>query len=169
MPVAAQEMFDSLYGELQRIATACLRRERPGHTLIPAAIVHEAYLRLRGMATLAECGKTRFLAVAASSIREVLVDHARHRQALKRGGGWDRVSISEATGEQAPLAFEVLALEQALTKLAIDYPRAAKIVELRFFGGLEEREIAIELSLSRTTIQAEWRFARAWLHRELAP
>ncbi|MBT8467434.1 MAG: sigma-70 family RNA polymerase sigma factor, partial [Deltaproteobacteria bacterium] len=137
------------------------------HTLMPSAVVNEAYLRLRDRASLFDGGQTQFLAIATRTMHQVLVDHARRRGARKRGGGWDRISISDSVGATDHQLLNTLALEQALEKLAVDHARAARIVELRFFAGLEEREIAAELDVSRTTVQGEWRFARAWLHREL--
>ncbi|MEM7200178.1 MAG: ECF-type sigma factor [Planctomycetota bacterium] len=158
-------LFARLYDRLYSVADDCLRRGRD-HSLQPAGVVHEAYLRLVDCESLGVADRSRFLAAAARTMRQVVVDHARRRRAHKRGGGggWQRITWCEAVAPVAGPRLDLLALDQALDELAAAHPRAAKIVELRFFGGMAEREIAAHLSLSRTTVQGEWRFARAWLH-----
>ena len=163
----ADGLFVELYGELGDMASALLRRELRDHTLPPAALVHEAWLRLGAGSSGLAADRTRFLAVAGRAMRQLLVEHARRRAADKRGGGWDRISICSGLSGEEQSVIDMLELELALSRFAKLHPRAAHIVELRFFAGLEEREVAIELELSRTTVQADWRMARAWLHREL--
>lgn len=163
----ARLLFARLYDELLRAAEDRLRREPAHHTLQPAAVVHEAYMRLSDGVSLSETERTRFLAVAGRTMQQVLVDHARRRGSQKRGARWHRITLSESVAPAGKTEIDVLVLDQALAQLSRVHERAARIVELRFFGGLEEREVARELGVSRTTVQAEWRLARAWLHREL--
>ena len=161
-------MLESLSRELRRVAARKLRRHGRDHTLQPSAVVHEAYLRLAGKDPITYGDRPRFLAMAARAMHEVLVDHARRRDARKRGGGRQRVTLVESMVGSQPNAVDILALDEALEELAQNHERPTKIVKLRFFGGLTEQEISAELSLSRTTVQGEWRFARAWLYQRLA-
>ncbi len=154
---------------LHRLAEAALRRERVGHTLQPTALVHEAWLRLHSGREGRFSDETHFQAVAATALREVLVDHARRRAAGKRGGSWTRVTLSDDVSFGGPAGLDVLALEEALEALSAEDARAARVVELRFFGGLTTGETAAVLDVSRRTVDADWRFARAWLMRALAP
>ena len=163
---SAERLFVRLYHELLQIAEDQLRREPRDHTLQPSAVVNEAYLRLVGAPELAEDERTAFIGVAARAMHQVLVDHARRRHAAKRGGGWRQVTLSEGAATAQAQSVDILILQQALAKLQARHPRGARIVELRFFGGLDERAIARELGVSRTTVQGDWRWARAWLHRE---
>lgn len=153
----AQLAYDALRG----LAAAYLRRERSDHTLQPTALVHEAYLKL------ADAGdwnsQTHFQAVASNSMRQILVDHARARLAAKRGGGWLRVTLSAITPESRPDDVDLLALDEAMTALAALDERKARIVELRFFGGLTCVESADVVGVAPKTAEADWYFARAWL------
>jgi RNA polymerase sigma factor (TIGR02999 family) len=161
-----EELSRKVYTELRALAAQHLRREAPGHTLQPTALVHEAWLRLRGVAG-AGADRERFLALASRTIRHILVDHARARRAQKRGGGERRLTLADDVfADQGP-GLEVLALEEALEKLAELHPRQAQVVELRFFGGLEVAEVARALAVSQRTAEGDWTVARAWLRREL--
>lgn len=156
-----------MYAELHAIAGHHLRRERPGHTLQPTALVHEAYLRLVGGTVLAATNRVHFMRAASRAMRQALVDHARARNAQKRGGAL-QVTLDDAiAGEETPI-LDMLALDDALTRLAAAEPRWAHVVELKFFGGLEVPDIAETLGVSPATVKRDWQFARAWLKRELA-
>jgi RNA polymerase sigma factor (TIGR02999 family) len=160
-----------VYEELRTIAAAQLRGERQEHTLQPTALVHEAYLRLSEQRRRQWKERRQFFAVASRLMRQVLVDHARARAAAKRGGEATRIEVTslDALGEiaAAPQVFDVLPLDEALTRLAALQPRLAKVVELRFFGGLEVEETATLLDCSPRTVKRDWALARAWLIREL--
>ena len=174
---AAEKLMAAVYDEMRGLARGYLKRERPDHTLQPTALVHEAYLRLADQNRLSWRGRTHFFAVGAQIMRRLLVDHARRRGRVKRGGDWLRVTLdhyaSPARGV-APLLGrdldrdQLLALDQALDKLAGLDPRQARIVELRFFAGLEVAEVAEVLQVSKRTVEGHWTHARAWLKRELA-
>ncbi len=155
-----------VYDELRRVAAAYLRRERTDHTLQPTALVHEAYLKLHARGVV-QGGRTHFLARAATAMRQILVDHARARAAAKRGGGWKKVTVSEAAALSDDGVEDVIAVNDALERLAALDPRAARIVELRFFAGLTEAEIAGELGITDRWVREQWSHARAWLRREM--
>lgn len=165
----ADRLVAGLYDELRVLAHAHLRRERVGHTLVTTALVNEAYLRLAGQAALDGVDRTRFFAVAAATMRRILVDHARRRSSLKRGAGGDVVPLDEADAllseEEAD---EVLALDEALERLAAVNPRGGAVVHHRFFGGLTLQETADVLGVSKKTVQREWIVAQAWLRKEIA-
>jgi RNA polymerase sigma factor (TIGR02999 family) len=174
---ALDALVPLVYAELRQQARRALRREGEGHTLQPTALVHEAWLRLAGQHHAQWEGRTQFFAVAAQVMRRVLVDHARARQADKRGGGAQHVSLGDAdrrpaagaAAEGASMdAVDVLALDDALTRLAALDPRKAKLVELRYFVGLSIPEAAEALGVSLATVGREWAVARLWLRRELA-
>ncbi len=150
------------------MAKLFLRHERKDHTLEPTALVHEAYLRLAHDPAFASLERERFLALAARVMRQVLVDSARAREASKRGGGLQRITLEG--GEAAVLegGVDLLALDEALKNLANLDARQHRIVEMRFFGGMTVEEVARVLCLSKRTVEAEWALARAWLSRELA-
>jgi RNA polymerase sigma factor (TIGR02999 family) len=165
---ASEALVPLLYEELRRQARRALRREREGHTLQATALVHEAWLRLDGQHDVPWESRTQFLAVAAQMMRRVLVDHARTRRALKRGGGGTQVTLGDAEHiVAAPDAVDVLALDDALARLAIMDPRKARLVELRYFAGLSIPEAAAALGVSQATVGREWAVARMWLRREL--
>lgn len=165
---ALRRVAPLVYDDLRAIAAARLRGERQEHTLQPTALVHEAYLRLSEQRRRQWKERRQFFAVASRVMRQVLVDHARARQAEKRGGEATRIEVT-ALGEIAapPEVFDILPLDEALTRLAALQPRLAKVVELRFFGGLEVEETAALLDCSPRTVKRDWALARAWLVREL--
>ncbi len=164
---AVDSWFPSIYDCLRDIARRRLMHEAPGHTLQPTALVNDAYVRLVEYDHDRWNGRAHFLAVAARILREVLVDHARRRAAAKRGKGWCRVALSEGIGAADADTVSIMALDDALTRLARDHGRAARIVELRFFSGMTIEETARVLDVSPGTVKADWRFARAWLNNEL--
>ena len=166
---ALDRLVPIVHDELRVIAARLLRRESPGHTLQPTDLVHEAYLRLAGGPSADPESRAHFLAIAARAMRQLLVDHARRRNAAKRGGGVVPVRItSEQVG--VDLSFdELLALDDALEHLAAFDPRLRQVVECRFFGGLTEQETADALGVTTRTIQRDWVKARAWLYKELYP
>src|SRR5512142_2451724 len=160
-------LVSDAYAELRRIAGAYMRHERPGQTLQPTALVHEAYLRLARQHPRFE-NRAHFCAIAARAMREILVERARARHAGKRGGGALRVTFDEGLGAPAPdSGVDLEAVDEALTRLAAIDPRQARIVELRFFGGLNVEETAAALEISAATVKRDWSVARAWLAREL--
>ena len=163
---AREALVPLVHRELRRRAAAYLRRERRDHTLQPTALVNEVYLRLLGQHRASWQNRVQFFAVAAQVMRRVLVDYARERQAAKRPGGI-RVSLDDAARVALPAECEVLMLNDALAALARLDQRQAQIVEMKYFGGLSEDDVAAVLSLSRTTITREWRSARAWLYRRM--
>lgn len=164
---AAEEALPLVYDELRRIAARELRRCRGGQTLQATALVHEVYLRLSGHEGFRLSSRTHFFALAATLIRQILVDHARRQNRLKRGGQAERVTLTETVGLVEPRAPDLLAVDEALKKLEKLDPRKAAIVELRFFAGLTLEETAEQLGISPETVSREWRRARAWLCNEL--
>ena len=169
--VPAEELFPLVYHELRRLAGFYMTREHPGHTLQPTALVHEAYLRLVDQTRTGFTGRTHFLAVGAQVMRRLLIDHARKRGAAKRGLGWRRVTLgpgSEERDAEALGAEDLLGLDAALNRLAELDERQARIVTLRFFGGLTVEEVAEAVGVSKRTVESDWRHARAWLRVELS-
>jgi len=166
---ARDRLFVVVYDELRRRASAQLRRERQGHTLRPTALVHEAYLRLMGQDRAKWQNRSQFLAIASEMMRRVLVDHARERKADKRGGAAVRVALAEDVAATDAREVDLIALDSALDELAAMDPRQGRVVEMRFFGGLDTAQIADVLDVSRATVDRDWRFARTWLYRRLAP
>lgn len=164
---AEAKLVPLVYAELRRLARHYLSVERHGHTLQPTALVHEAYLRLTKLKQIDWQNRTHFFAVSATIMRRILVDHARTVRAHKRGLGWDIVSLNEATLPPPSRAPEILALDEALTRLTVLDERQAKVVELRFFGGMNEEETANALGVSSRTVKRDWRIAKAWLFKEL--
>jgi RNA polymerase sigma factor (TIGR02999 family) len=164
---ALDRLVPAVYAELRRQAERQLRRESAGHTLQPTALVHEAYLRLVDQREAKWEGRSQFFGVAAQLMRRILVDHARGRGAAKRGGGAARVTLAEGSAEAAEGEVDVLALDEALTRLATLDARQARVVELRYFAGLGVEEVAQVLDVSPATVKREWTMARAWLRREL--
>lgn len=165
---AESQLMPLIYEELRARAADHLRREHVGHTLQPTALVHEAYLRLIDGEKVDWKGKTHFFAVAATTLRRVLVDHARAKTSQKRGGGARPLSLSEVEPISIENPTDVLDLDQAISKLAETKPRHARLVELRFFAGFSVEDAAKALEISRETAKVDWRFARAWLNRELS-
>ena len=158
-----------LYKELRRLASGCLRRERPNHTLQPTALVNEAYLRLAAQNQPGWNDRVRFLAVASHLMREVLIDYARTRNRAKRGDGLAPICIEDAGQLAAAAEVDLLALDEALDGLDRIDSQQRRIVELRYFGGLSIEETAQVLGISPATVKREWRTAKSWLHRELSP
>jgi RNA polymerase sigma factor (TIGR02999 family) len=164
---ALEELVPLVYAELRRIAGRYVRRERAGHSLQATALVHEAYIRLLKGEDLAFENRAHFLGIAARSMRQILVEHARARGAEKRGGQRQRVTLDEGVAAGGPVDVDLLALEEALERLAALNADHARIVELRFFGGLTNEETAAALDISPATVKRAWAVARAWLFREL--
>jgi RNA polymerase sigma factor (TIGR02999 family) len=164
---AEERLIPLVYAELRRIAAAHLHRESPNNPLQATALVHEAYLRLTDLNKIDWQSRSHFFAVSANVMRRILVDHARANRARKRGNGWDAVSLNEAILPSPQRAPEILALDEALTRLAVLEERQAKIVELRFFAGMSEEETGEVLGISARTVKRDWRIARAWLYKEL--
>jgi RNA polymerase sigma factor (TIGR02999 family) len=166
---AADRLASLVYGELHRIAEIAMRREDPGHTLQPTELVDEAFLRLTGHRSLTWQNRSQFYALAATTIRRILLDHARARRRIKRDHGV-RVTLDESVGhKEAPDSLDLLALDEALERLGAASPRQAKVVELRFFGGLEVEEVADVMGISPATVKRDWTFARAFLLQSLDP
>ena len=166
---ALDRLMPVVYEELRRVARAHLRNERSDHTLDATALVHEAYLRLTGLDRMSIQDRTHFLAMAARLMREVLVDHARRKRALKRGGGVTVLGLKDVGAGAEREVVDVLALDEALTDLASVDQRLGRVVELRFFAGLSIADTADALGVSSATIERDWTFAKAWLLRHLSP
>jgi RNA polymerase sigma factor (TIGR02999 family) len=164
---ALDRMIPLVYAELRRIAARSLRAERTSHTLQPTALVNEVYLRLIDVRRMSWRNRTHFLAMSARLMRRVLVDFARSRQYQKRGGGVLKVSLDEAHGVSTERGQDLVALDEALTTLSAIDERKARVIEMRFFGGLTVEETAAVLDVSRETVLRDWRLARAWLMRAL--
>jgi RNA polymerase sigma factor (TIGR02999 family) len=160
-PQAPGQLLPLVYDELRRLAAAQLAREKPGQTLDPTALVHEAFLRLAGDHRFAD--RRHFLRVAAQAMRRVLIDHARRKRCRRHGGACQRVPLSDVEPEAEPLAEDLLALDQALERFAARDPVKAELVSLRYFAGLSEEEAAAALGISRATASRYWAYARAWL------
>ena len=161
------ELFPLVYAELRRIAAREMRREKPGRTLQTTALVHEAYLRLLKDASLSFENRAHFLGIAARAMREILIEHARARSARKRGGGAVRLTVDDLVAPVPSPSIDVLALDEALQRLARLDERHARVVELRYFGGLSVEETASALGVSPATVKRAWTLARAWLFREM--
>lgn len=166
-PGAEERLIELVYRELRRIAAGYLGREARDHTLQPTALVHEAYLRLTRMDANDWQNRSHFFAVAAKLMRNILVDHARAQQSLKRGQGFVIIGLDEALHSTPSKPSEILALDEALERLANFDPRQSRIVELRFFSGLNEEETGHILGISARTVKRDWRSAKAWLYKEL--
>lgn len=164
---ATGHLVERLWDELHGLAKRMIRKQPPGHTLQATALVHEAYLRLTESERLSADDRSHFLAIAARAMRQILARHAQDRRALKRGGDWGRVSFTgnlvTVEASQAPLA-----LDYVLDRLAELDPRQARVVEMRFFAGMTYEEMAQVLEVSVSTVEREWRMARAWIRAELA-
>ena len=165
---ALDELIPLVYDELRRQAARYLRRERAGHTLQTTALIHEAYLRLVGQKDVRFQNRAHFFGVAARLMRQILVDHARTRGRAKRGGSEVRVSLTQANSVAKGSDIDLLVLDEALNRLAEIDLQQSKIVELRFFGGLNVEETAAIVGVSPATVKRDWSVARAWLHREIS-
>ena len=169
-PAAYDELTARVYSRLRAMARVRLLRERTGHTLQPTALVHETYLRLAGGTPIAWRDRVHFFGVCAELMRRILVDHARRRNADKRGGGARTVMVEdvpEAAGPDRPTTIDLLALDEALDRLKHLDARQSRIVELRFFGGLTHEQVGTVVGLAPRTVKLEWAKARTWLYREL--
>lgn len=164
---APRVLLPLVYDELRRLARHHLRAERSDHTLQSTALVHEAYLRLVKPGSLQLESRRHFFALASQLMREILVDYARSRRAAKRDGG-DRLTLDEAAELSGSKGVDLLALDDALNELAKMSPRQSRIVELKFFGGLQIGEVSDVLGVSSATVERDWAVARAWLHREIS-
>ena len=162
------ELLPLVYDELRRLAAGYLRRERPGHTLQPTALVHEAYLRMVDQSQVHWQNRAHFLGVAAQMMRRILVDHARGQKAEKRGGDFQKLSLDENIDVSGERAADLVALDEALERLAEFDPQKARVVELRFFGGLSVEETAEVLGVSAPTVKRQWRMAKAWLYGQVS-
>lgn len=167
-PDAESKLASLAYVELHRIAARCMRRERPQHTLQTTALVHEAYLGLVKMNDRTWQNRNHFFAVAAQMMRRILIDHARGRNAAKRRGFQEHMSLDDLAVRLDMDQEQLLAIDEALIRLASWDPRQSRIVEMRFFAGLTEQEISEVLGVSPRTVKREWKVARAWLHGELS-
>jgi RNA polymerase sigma factor (TIGR02999 family) len=165
---ARDKLMSLVYDELRRLAASYLRRERPGHTLQPTALVHEAYLQLIDQSQVSWESRAHFFGAAARLMRRILVDHARAHKAEKRGGGEERLELNEAIGVPEQKDLNLLALDDALSELARIDPQQSQIVELRYFGGLSIEETAAVLSISPATVKREWSMAKVWLYRQIS-
>ncbi len=164
---ALDRLVPLVHQELHRLAHNYMRREQKGHTLQTSALVNEAYLRLVDAQGVGWQNRAHFFAVSAQIMRRILVDFARSRQNLKRGGGAQRVSLDEALVVSAERGADLLALDEALGRLSSLSPRQSQVVEMRYFGGLSEEEVAEVLKVSPRTVRSDWSLARVWLYREL--
>ncbi len=164
---ALEDLLPQVYGELRRMAGNFMRRQKPGHTLQPSALVNEAYLRLINSDRVNWQNRTHFFAICAQLMRRILVDIARKKNSLKRGGNPVQVTLGEHLAASSETAEEMIALDSALERLAKFSERQARIVELRYFAGLTDEQIAEALGISSRTVRRDWTVARAWLYREL--
>jgi RNA polymerase sigma factor (TIGR02999 family) len=164
---ALGQLMPLVYDEMRRLARGYLNRQGGSPILQPTVLVHEAYLRLINQKDVEWQGRAQFFGLAAKIMRELLIDHLRHQQAIRHGGGAEQVSLSHAEPMGQLTSFDLLALDEALDRLAALDPQHSRIVELRFFGGLTIEETAEALGVSSATVERNWNLARAWLHREL--
>lgn len=165
---AADRLMPLVYDDMRALAADYMKREAPGHTLQPTALVNEAFVKLVDQRRVEWMGRSHFFAVGAQIMRRILVDHARGKKRAKRGGDRKRIELTDACQVSSHPNIDLLEIDEALTKLAKRDARQAKIVELRFFGGLTVAEVSEVLGVSKRTVEAEWTMIRAWLRRELA-
>jgi RNA polymerase sigma factor (TIGR02999 family) len=165
---ALDRLMPLVYTELRQLAHRYMRRERPGHTMQTTALIHEAYLRLVDQTQVRWQHQAHFFGIAARLMRQILIEHARSHTRAKRGGGAGTIALDEAAVVSQTRATELLALDDALERLAAIDPRKSRIVELRFFGGLSVEEAAIILNIAPNTVLRDWRLAKAWLYREIS-
>ncbi len=165
---ARDELTPLIYDELRRLARGYLRRERPGHTLQPTALVHEAFMRLIDQRQVNWQNRAHFFGAAAQLMRQILINHAEARRAAKRGGEAERISLDDVDHFAAAHEIDLIALDEALRRLERLDPQQGRIVELRYFSGLTIEEIAEAIGVSPATVKRDWSVARAWLRRELS-
>src|SRR5206468_10623692 len=166
-PAALEQLMPLVYAELHKLARRHMQRQNPSHTLQTTALIHEAYLRLAGDSGKEWESRAQFYGVAAKAMRHVLVDHARTRQAAKRGGGWQAVPFDDGIAVSDERLAGLIALDEALSRLSKLHPRQSEVIELRFFGGLSAEETAAVLQVSPETVMLDSRAAKAWLHKQL--
>src|SRR5208282_2055340 len=166
-PTAAEKLLDLVYEELRRLAASKMAREARGQTLQPTALVHEAWLRLVGSENPSFENRAHFFSAAAEAMRRILIDRARRRRTRRHGGGYERVDLDECDLVAPQADDELLAVHEALDKLARKHPVQAEVVKLRYFGGRTNKEVAQILDISLTTVKAYWVFARSWLLQEI--
>jgi len=166
-PAGAEQLFTLVYDQLRQIARRRMSEERAGHTLETTALVHEAYLRLIGDSDVQWQGRAHFFAAAAEAMRRILIDRARKKRRARHGGHLQRIDLDKADPAAPTEDDRLLALDEALTRLAVQHPSKAELVKLRHFGGLSFEEAAEVLGLSRATAYRHWEYARAWLLREI--
>ncbi len=160
----SEELLQVLYLELRKLAESRIANEPSGQTLQATALVHEAYMRIAGDGSKQKWnGRGHFFGAASTAMRRIMIERARHKKSMRAGRGWNRIQISDSVEKWLPPATDLLALNEALTKLEAEHPRKAKLVELRFFAGLTHREAAEVLGISTSTGDEDWRYARAWL------
>jgi RNA polymerase sigma-70 factor (ECF subfamily) len=164
---AAAELVPLIYAELHQLAASCMRRERPGHTLQATALVNEAYIRLLGQREVDWQNRSHFFGIAAQVMRRVLLDYARKHHAAKRGGPHEKFRIDEALLVSDDQLEAVLSIDESLSRLEKIDPRQSRVVELRYFAGLNVEQTAVALGISTATVKREWQFAKAWLQREM--
>lgn len=164
---ATQELFESLYAQLRRLAQVKMAQEKPGHTLQATALVNEAFLRLVGPSDTTWENRNHFFAAAAEAMRRILVEMARQKKSLKRGGGWQKLELADEEVVESPIAEELLDLDEALKRFEMVDPIKAKLVKLRFFAGMTNAEAAGALGIGLSTAERYWTFAKAWLHQEV--
>ena len=164
---ALEDLIPVVYAELRRIAARHFRHERPGHTLQPTVLVHEAYLKMVDQDHARWQNRAQFFGVAAQLMRRILVDHARTHAAAKRGGGMTPITLVDVADASPPRGVDVIALDEALTRLTGLYPEQGRLVELRYFGGLTIEETGEAMGTSPATVKRQWTVARAWLLRDL--
>ena len=165
---AADELLPLVYQELRRLAAQKMSHERPGQTLQATALVHEAYIKLVGSQEQNFSGRTHFFAAAAEAMRRILIDNARRKQRLKHGGGQQKIDLDDGCMEIEDPSEQIIALDEALTRLAAEHPIKADLVKLRYFAGLTIEQAAKILEISPTTAKRHWVYARAWLYRHIA-
>lgn len=167
-PDAAAKLMPLVYDELRRQARRYLQRDRPDHTLQPTALVHEAYLRLVQEKEVRWKDRSHFFGIAARLMRQILVNYAKAHNSAKRGSGAPKLSLDDANILPGKQSLELIALDEALQIFVQDYPRQSRVVELKFFGGMETKEIAEVLQVSEKTVMRDWDFGKLWLFRELS-
>ena len=165
---AADQLMPLVYADLRLLARKFFRRERPDHTLQPTALVHEAYLRLVDQTRVAWAGRSHFLAIGAQAMRRILIDHARGKRRARRGGDVLRIELDSHLSPNELSEFEILAVHEAIEKLESLDRRQARVVEMRFFAGMNMDEVAHALGMSKRTVEGDWKHAKAWLRREFA-
>ena len=168
---AADKLLEVVYDDCRRLAASYLKKENAGHTLQPTALAHEVYMRLIEQERVSWKGRTHFLAIAAQAMRRLLIDHARGRDRLKRGGGWQRVQMdgpAEPGTQQKSTEVDIEKLDRVLKELAELDERQAKVVEMRFLAGMTVEEVAEALGVSKRTVEGDWTMARAWLRKQLS-